>query len=509
MGSQSVNDEKLVLMRYHLTQKLCSGKPEPVCTYIRRSLSTGIIVLELLDGIEFTELSFSLYFITKDSRMEKLARIYEAELELASISPEKFARNIHKFYNETAVKIKKEGLYHEFFAFLSETNQYCNGIRYGGTNIDNKVNLKVMDAYQSLLLQQLEYLRPDKFNFETRCCGISTTGEVLSCRDTLAYVDSAVEAIEAIACSAISGDSKKSPHQSFSQFLSQEFGRYGYKVHNMAEVEALMECDRVQLAQISMLLPFINEYTYDIVPQQVHSVNCTILDTLVADVDLDEMKKLLKRRRRMLPTNGQIFTVAKISNYEQEYVFFKRFLLRETFYQGKLYLLYKMETTCGEFSGFYEPMSETFYTVMVACNIPNLAPTIGALILFLYASCVLEDGERLWQEHAERLRYSIVSDDEDTRPVDIPLLMERFARGGKPHPSLGDGEAASSGVTKRGSDKYEGEARAVQGYIRKFGEGRKASEEAIARAEALGFSLATDETYVQPHMTTVYIVKKA
>ena len=111
MRGQSIDDEKLIRLRQRLIKKQSEGKPEAVKTYIRRSLSTAIIVLNKLQELDFRELSVSLYFITKDSHMAALARIYEAELELASIDSEKFMRGIHKFYNETALKIKKENLY--------------------------------------------------------------------------------------------------------------------------------------------------------------------------------------------------------------------------------------------------------------------------------------------------------------------------------------------------------------------------------------------------------------
>lgn len=121
MGSQSMYDKELILLRNKMSKKLTSGKPSPVATYIRRSLNSGIMILELLKDVPFTELSVSLYFITKDT-VSMLARVYESELELALIDRDKFLKGIHKFYNETAIYIKKNDMYKEFFAFLSALN---------------------------------------------------------------------------------------------------------------------------------------------------------------------------------------------------------------------------------------------------------------------------------------------------------------------------------------------------------------------------------------------------
>ena len=50
--------------------------------------------------------------------------------------------------------------------------------------------------------------------------------------------------------------------------------------------------------------------------------------------------------------------------------------------------------------------------------------------------------------------------------------------------------------------------RAIQGFIRKVGEGRTPSREAVEYAEALGYSLAPDETYVKPFIRRVLRLKQ-
>ena len=501
MGNQSLHDEELVQLRYKTCKKLTAGKPEPVAVYIRRSINSAVMILELLRGIPFSELSVSLYFITKDS-MAKLARVYEAELELALVDSDKFLKGIHKFYNETAIFLKKNNLYREFFACMRATSRMADGIRSGG---DKNISKKVLDAYQSLLLQQLEYLRPDKFNFSTRVCGMTADGkEILTCRDYIPDVDAITNYVEE---SFLSGRLQGISQAEYLQFVSAEFGKHGYKVNNLDELDMLMQRDRLVSYQVSTMLPFINEYTYDIVGANIESPNAFALDLLrSSDLDLQGLQEKLKHRSRMLPTNGQIFDVVRLEDSDRGYVFFKKFLLRETFYDGRIYLLYKADTVCGEFCGYYEPMAEDFFTVMESASMPTLYDNMKRTILYLYGCCVLKEGPSMLEEFSS-LFYYLFPDTKFGRTFTVPLEVKPFARGGKLRSAMDSGESSSKGPRK-GDDKYEEESRPVQGYIRKLGAGRSASADAIARAEALGFSLALDETYVQPHITTVYIRRK-
>lgn len=70
-------------------------------------------------------------------------------------------------------------------------------------------------------------------------------------------------------------------------------------------------------------------------------------------------------------------------------------------------------------------------------------------------------------------------------------------------------ESVSSPTGKRaGNDKYGSEEKAIQGFIRRVGAGKSPSLEAVARAEALGYELAPNETYVQPFIRRVLKLKK-
>ena len=61
-----------------------------------RANGTAMGVLSELSGVPFAELSSNLYFIAQDMRMKEFTRLYEAELELASIDQDKFVKEIYK-----------------------------------------------------------------------------------------------------------------------------------------------------------------------------------------------------------------------------------------------------------------------------------------------------------------------------------------------------------------------------------------------------------------------------
>ena len=61
---------------------------------------------------------------------------------------------------------------------------------------------------------------------------------------------------------------------------------------------------------------------------------------------------------------------------------------------------------------------------------------------------------------------------------------------------------------RKGSDKYESEERSIQGFIRKVGQGRTPSEQAVEYARALGYDLEPDETYVRPFIKRVLRLKQ-
>lgn len=159
------------------------GKPLPVITLQTRTLSTAVETLANIHDIAFEKLSMSLYFYCQDVGMKEFTRAYEAQLELARADSEKFALGPLQFLNKMASSIQKQNLYDNFFEF------YYRCVKLRLRNEDENVNAKVSTAYQNLLVQQMEYLRPSKFDFRSFIAGRKTIGEIMTREDPFPNFD--------------------------------------------------------------------------------------------------------------------------------------------------------------------------------------------------------------------------------------------------------------------------------------------------------------------------------
>lgn len=90
------------------------GKPSPVINMMYRTNGTGMAVVSLLKDVPFTELSANLYFMAQDMKTKEFTRLYESQLELASIDPDKYIHKLYQFFNDVGRHIKKENLYENF-----------------------------------------------------------------------------------------------------------------------------------------------------------------------------------------------------------------------------------------------------------------------------------------------------------------------------------------------------------------------------------------------------------
>lgn len=147
----------------------------PLQTLMRRTGMTAIMVLDELYDIPFEKLEVSLYFISSDLNVKTLTRKYESMLELASVSADKFVDSLHRELNALSVFIKSNGLIPELFEMIS----LCYKLRYTYGKTDTQT-VHIMNAYQDITLQTLEYLRPSKFDFKSAVCGYSTDGDILT-----------------------------------------------------------------------------------------------------------------------------------------------------------------------------------------------------------------------------------------------------------------------------------------------------------------------------------------
>ena len=304
--------------------KNSKGKSLPMTLLQIRTLSTAVEAIEWVSEIPFEKLSMSLYFYCQDVGMKEFTRAYESQMELASANPEKFALGLHKFYSEMARKIQKEDLYDLYFEF------YFRCVKLNLRNENEKINETVTTAYQNLLIQQLEYLRPDKYDLKTFVAGRKTTGELIVRNDPFPNFDVPIFRFRSeIEQGRRFPDAEKR--------LYELYREAGYEIYNETDQRHVVAMDKIHTTTCCTLLPFINEFTYDILPQTIYNANSDIIHKLLPDMPNAELKEDLKNRRRTLPTNG-----AKVKFRGTPIL--QELLLKEILYDGSIYMLYRLGT---------------------------------------------------------------------------------------------------------------------------------------------------------------------
>lgn len=441
----------------------------------RRTMSTATMTLTEIADIPFEKLSSSLYFICENIGMERFVHRYESQMELAGAAPEKFAKGLHRFYNETSIIIRKEGLIADFFDFVS----LCGNLRLQQDSL--QIDTTVMDCYFSLLLQQLEYLKPDKFNLQVRVCGLSTKGDILVAPDYFPNLDLPGYEIDRAA-----RENTIPNVNDISAWIHKVYLKAGYEdIRSMEDLKRYVQRERSYTNHLALLLPFINEYTFDILPLELFSADASPLYRMqFHGPSIDELTECLRHRSCTLPVNGVVLELGGEGVIQ-------KVLLKECFYDDTVYMLYKVSTQMGELSGFYNTKSGFFFTVLLDAIDPGgaLIYNFQRLILYLYFCAVARDG----QSRLDRLPQYCWYDDTQGFPL-TPVTARMFLRGGKPKKQCLD----NTKLLSRQDDKYESVERELAGFIRRVGPGKTPSAQAVAYAESLGYSLMPDETYVRP-----------
>lgn len=463
--------EELSNIWWRRVTKKAKNKPLPVIMLQTRTLSTALDILGSIQNIPFEKLSMSLYFYCQDVGMKEFTRAYEAQIELAGASPEKFIAGLHQFYNKMAITIHKENLYDNFFEF------YYRCVKLRLQNENQNIDSTISTAYQNLLVQQLEYMRPNKFDFRTFIAGRKTTGELLTREDPFPTFDMPVYEFRSV---VEQGKKISDPEE----YLYELFRKAGYNIHNASDHLRIVAQDKLHTTTCCTLLPFINEYTYDMLPQTIYNADSYIIHRVKVNIDLSELRRALKHRKRTLPTNGVRITFSGAE-------IFSELLLKEILYDNSIYMLYRLTSINGDICGVYETRDGFFYGIFKASEAHGyLEERMESMILYLYATQVLGGEYQL-----SDINQHVMIEGCDT------LSAVGYGQGGKlrnvydgaPHARNGDYEAAEA---------------SIQGYIRKLPAGQKASDEARSLAESLGYDLEPNETYVRPFIRQVFRLKE-
>ena len=480
-----------------------ASMPGPMKILQRRTLGTALQVIENVYDIPFEKMTTANYFFCKDIRTEKFTRLYESQIDLAGMAPDDFVRGLHKFFNYAGRMILEEGLQREFAEFLSLSFMVSDEIRANEGSQSERS--RVSTAYVCLLLQQTQYMKSEKFYFDRCVCGISSSGEYLEIPDIYPLSDVYSAAADDRAMKLMQQGKPVDPIA----LVAEEYGKHGIKITSLQDLEHLQNIDKTFVSTMGVMMPYINEYTYDILPQPEEAFQCNVLPYYYIkfneQYDIPTLRDMLNRRARTLSANG---VKISIKDSENDFFAWKDILMKETFHSDAIVMLYKLCTVTGCFCGFYNTKTQEFYSPLQSGQDVDgqLLESVERLVLFLYASAVTRQGVEMLQNISKYTYFDI----EGRFAIDA-FEAEIFYMGGKLRSAYGKEESTKyrpTGPRAGNEEKYEAKTSAIQGFIRKVGEGRTPSPEAIERAEALGFDLAPDETYVQPFLRTSWKLKR-
>ena len=166
----------------------------------------------------------------------------------------------------------KENQYDLFFEF------YYSCVKLRIRNEDEKIDATVSTAYQNLLIQQLEYLRPNKFDFRTFVAGRKTTGEIIVREDPFPTFDLPIYELR----NALEQGRK---FENAEEYLYGLYRKAGYEIYNADDQMRIVAQDKIHTTTCGTLLPFINEYTFDILPKTIYNANSDIIHQILTWVD--------------------------------------------------------------------------------------------------------------------------------------------------------------------------------------------------------------------------------
>lgn len=102
----------------------------------------------------------------------------------------------------------------------------------------------------NLLIAQLEFLKPNMFNINQLVVGVTTDGEMITKNDPFPNIDIPNQEI------------LRQPPKNILD-ADKLYRKYGYDLLSFQDARSKSNFHR---NNINMLVPFINEYTYDLIP---------------------------------------------------------------------------------------------------------------------------------------------------------------------------------------------------------------------------------------------------
>lgn len=479
----------------------------------KRTVNSGLVILDYIEKISFAELTNTQYFKYVDQEIRPFIKKYEYIMEGAKIDRTAFMDTLDKMYSDMASDILngKLGLFLDFV--LAWNEKYITMEREETSNAVGR-------SYISLLMQQFDYLAAGE---DVVLCGVTTDGKPIYHKDLFPLLDLPNYNFTEKNLYLHNGKirEKKGADTGISD-LCKEYERYGYDVHDFAEIEYLNDVSQIWTNDILSMAPLINEYTMDMLCEKPFRAKSYFeLPRKWKSTEL--YKEGLQRRRYLLPSNGVILKYRNAKSIRE-------LKMKELIKNDTVYMIYQVETDCGQLCGFYNTQKQIFYSPLTKSSNPENEAKFENFILENYyrmtvkdidfskkkLSCMLIVNE---YKDAEKIGYT------QNQPIAVCSYLggkQRDFQNGTGNPETDknlfiDGVSLEKRELQSGDGKtvyhrynredYYQEQRSINGYIRKLPKGSSASEQAVDYAKQLGIELEQDETYVKPFIKNVLRVK--
>ena len=433
-----------------------------------RTASTAEVVGLKLADIDEKQLISDLFVTSNDTFSSQMIKLFEKQLVLAKINPDKFAEQLFVFFVETAKWIGEKKLYKRFFEFVTFIYLWSD---------ENNLDKQIKWAYMDLLMEQASYFVEQKFIY-----GIYDTGELMITDELYPFIDFAL--YEFVSKNQL--DNLK--------MMKKSFQKYGYQVADWVKLHQLTINDGMICNELFQLTYFIGEGTLDMYPYPYYKPARGVESLPRIWKPTEYYNNLVQNRIYSLPFKG---VVAKLKNAGS----IKEILFKERVVSDRLVLLYKVkladslirENNNTYLTGFYDFGSSIGYTYWRESSASEIHYQLENFVLEVYSHLTCDIN--IDKKKAESLL--VTRDFKVTHYVNQPMVCFMIE-------TDNDSSKRENSLVRFNREDFQGILVKIKPFVRRLPEGQTASLEAIENAKKVGYTLREGETFVKSFKKTVY-----